>query len=522
MMLALYDAETNALQQQWAELGRTELYGRLLKEFARREVGKQSEVLSETEMEYAVEAELLRLSVVAFAMFNRRSQWVSESDLDYDLLVLLGERGHAHHPEGTRARLTAAQVAISRFFFIYTSQATRGNRQLQTYEFLHATFGEFLVARLVSQILNDMLVQQMPTARSSPSGLGDELLYALLSFAALTASSPVVAFLDDLISNLDTGQRAVLADLLLRLHAESLYSRPESAYSGYEPLPLTVTTRHAAWSANLVVLAVLAADEITGAQLFPQERDPGWAWRNCALMWRSQLNGRGWEGLYETIALKRTWDGERRGILLWRNDGTFTPPPVDIYWTYTLMLGLGGSLGLGPAEHKRIFAEQAAKSLLLQHKTNFVCNMAEDIVTHGSLPITSSFPAVANVFVVLEEDRPVSATYALAAALIAPYQDREPADTVYRDLAGVATELARTPSAEPDRDAYVKIALSVLISAVERGAASPGLLEPLVDVIDNRLGGDPELTSKLARLGRPHTSDGHAPAKRLTDRNETI
>ena len=39
-----------------------------------------------------MEAELLRLSVVAFAMFNRRSQWVSEGDLDTDLSVLLGSR----------------------------------------------------------------------------------------------------------------------------------------------------------------------------------------------------------------------------------------------------------------------------------------------------------------------------------------------------------------------------------------------------------------------------------------------
>jgi hypothetical protein len=481
LMLALYDAETNSLQQKWAELSRTELYGRLLKEFAQREVGKISGVLSESEMENEVEAELLRLSVVAFAMFNRRSQWVAESDLDYDLSVLLGQDAGVQRSVGTRRRLTAAQVTISRFFFIYTSQATQGNRQLQTYEFLHATFGEFLVARLVSQVLNDMLDQEIPAADSQPSGPSDDLMYALLSFAALTASSPVVAFLDDLIGDMDNGKRAALADLLLRLHAQSMYSRPESTYRGYEPLHLTVITRHAAWSANLVVLTVLVAGEITSAQLFPQERDSGLAWRNRALIWRSQLAGRGWEGLYETIALKRIWDGQRRDVLLWKNDGTFTPPPIDIYWTYTLMLGLGGSTDLAPAERKRIFSEQAHNSILMQRKMNFSCNMAEDTINHGSLPFTSSFPAVANVFVVLEEDRPVSATYALAAALMAPYRDHEQADRVYRDLAAVAAELARTPSTEADRDAYVKIALSVLIAAVESGAASPGVLAPLVD-----------------------------------------
>jgi class 3 adenylate cyclase len=489
LMLALYDAEANILQRMQAELSQTELYERLLKEFARREISKHSGVLPESDMERAVEAELLRLSVVAFAMFNRRSQWVSETDLDSDLSVLLGENGDMHGSDGPRAQLTAAQVAISRFFFVYSSQATRGSRQLRTYEFLHATFGEFLVARLVSQLLNDMLAQT-PTAHSSPGGSGDALLYALLSFAALTASRPVVAFLDDLIGELDTQQRTALTDLLLRLHAQSLYFHPESTYSGYEPLRLTATTRHAAWSANLVVLSVLVAEQITSAQLFPQERDSGLAWRNHALLWRSQLAGRGWEGMYETIALKRIWDGERRGILLWRNDGTFTPPAVDIYWTYTMTLGLGGSTTAAPAERKKIFAEQAHNSILMQRKVNFVCNMAEDLINHGVLPITSSFPALANVIVILDEDRPVSATYALTAALIAPYQDHESTGKVYRDLADVAIELAKTPSEEPDRDAYVKTALAVLIAAAERGDAPSAVLGSLSAVIHNRFPND--------------------------------
>ncbi len=42
LMLALYDADANALQRRSAELGRTELYGRLLKEFAGREIRKHS------------------------------------------------------------------------------------------------------------------------------------------------------------------------------------------------------------------------------------------------------------------------------------------------------------------------------------------------------------------------------------------------------------------------------------------------------------------------------------------------
>ena len=49
--------------------------------------------MPEDDLERAVEAELLRLSVVAFAMFNRRSQWVPEADLDVDFSALLIEEG---------------------------------------------------------------------------------------------------------------------------------------------------------------------------------------------------------------------------------------------------------------------------------------------------------------------------------------------------------------------------------------------------------------------------------------------
>ena len=272
LMLALYDADANVLQHRSAALSRTELYSRLLKDFASREIRKHSPALPEDDLEHAVEAELLRLSVVAFAMFNRRSQWVPEADLDVDFSALLIDEG-PHKPGSDRSRteLTAAQLTVGRFFFVHEARATHGNRQLRTYEFLHATFGEFLVAHLVVHVLTEMLKSKTASVPSRQQGTDSGMLYALLSFAALTARSPVVAFLGDLFDQLDTQQRAAIAEVLLQLHNLALFRHDESAYSHYEPLALPVTTRHAAWSANLVVLAVLAAGEITGSQLFPLE-----------------------------------------------------------------------------------------------------------------------------------------------------------------------------------------------------------------------------------------------------------
>lgn len=502
LMLALYDADTNVLQSRSGELSQTELYGRLLQEFARREIRKHCGDLPEADLEPAVGAELLRLSIVAFAMFNRRSQWVSEADLNADLSMLLHVSQDIRRPGGLQAPLTSAQVAIGRFFFVHESQATRDGLRLQTYEFLHATFGEFLVARLVVQVLTDVLkYERAAAARSSFGGSDDGLLHALLSFAALTARGPVVAFLSDLLERMEAGQRADVADLLLRLHARALYPRAESTYSGYEPLALTVPARHAAWSANLVVLAVLTAGEIAGVQLFPQEPDLGMAWRNRAMMWRSLLSYDEWQGLHETIALKRVWDGERRGIRLWRNDGTFTPPSTDIYWMYKISPGHPG--------RNEVFADQYYNSRVKQRKINFACNMSEDTMNYGLMPIDSSFPTLAETFVTLDTDRPVSATRALVAALIAPYEDGASTETAFLDLALVASKLAQASDVKHDYLSYLKTALAVLIAAVEHGDTSLAALEPLAKTIGNGISEDAKLTELLARLNML-LSDYHA------------
>src|SRR5213078_1803042 len=119
-----------------------------------------------------VEAELLRLSVVAFAMFNRGRQWIEERELDRDLAALLG----------------SAETVLGRFFFMQRAQATRDGAQLASYEFLHATFGEYLVARLVHRVVRDLAAQERAAAHAvlGAGGGQDGLLYALLSFAPLT------------------------------------------------------------------------------------------------------------------------------------------------------------------------------------------------------------------------------------------------------------------------------------------------------------------------------------------------
>lgn len=494
LMLALYDTDGNALQRRSASLGRTELYERLLKDFARREVRKHFPAITEANLERAVETELLRLSVVAFAMFNRRSQWVSEEDLDVDFSALLIDR-EAYIPESGKSpdRLTVAQLTIGRFFFIYESQATHNNREFRTYEFLHPTFGEFLVARLVVRLLAAIPTTGRASDSSPQDREVDGMLHAFLSFAALSSRIPVVFFVGDLLDQLDVQRRVAIAEFLLRRHSIALFPYGESAYSGYQPLSLTVTTKHAAWSANLVLLAVLAAGEVAGSQLFPQEPDPGMAWRNEAMLWRSQLTGYGWEGLFEVIALDRHWNDERREFRLSRNDGTFVPKAPDMNWHFSVR----------PIAETRkvIYIQQAHNSLTMQRRINLAAVMTENIMAHALNPITSTFPVIANACITLDDGVVVSATHALISAIYAPYRDDFPDDSVYLTLARTACILAQDSSLEHDHS-YLKAALRVLTSAVEQGVATRASLKPFAGLPRGAITEDRELTDLIHRLDR--------------------
>jgi hypothetical protein len=492
LMLALYDADDNALQRRSAELGRTELYGRLLKEFAEREIKKHDAALPDPDLERAVENELLRLSIVAFAMFNRRSQWVSEGDLDADLTALLGVTQDPRRADGLRAQLTAAQLTIGRFFFIHESQATRDEMRVQTYEFLHATFGEYLVARLVTQVLTDMLTRESAGLNVRIGGTDDTLLHALLSFAALTARAPIVAFLRDLLGRLTDRQRTEIARLLLRLHARALFARTESAYSGYQPLPLTLTARHSAWSANLALLAVLASGTVAGTQLFPRESDPAVAWRSQAMMWRSQLSNDEWFGLHDALEVTRVWNGDSRDIRLAVRDGQPAAGTGDLYWTYNIPPGHPDRTG--------IFSWVGHSPPLLERKTTFTCGKSDDVMIHALQPVGAVFPTLANVFVTVTPDRPISATHALLAALVAQYNPGDEAETACRDLAGVTRDLSQATNAAGEYSAYLNTALSILLSAVEAGAASEASLQPLADLPDISDAEVPQMAALRRRL----------------------
>ncbi|MEJ3745328.1 hypothetical protein WEI85_48305 [Actinomycetes bacterium KLBMP 9797] len=388
LMLALYDADGNALQRLGAELRRDELYERLLGSFAAREVTKHRPGVPERELGRLVEQELRRLALVGFAMFNRGTQWITEADLAHDLRAVLGAPPPAA-PDQLRAPLGGAEIVLGRFFFVHRARALRDEHTLETYEFLHATFGEFLVARLTWQVLRDIAAREAASTLSLGAGqVDDDLLHALLSCAALTARAPIVEFLGGLMARLSTEERADLADLLLRLFRAAHQQRPARRFEEYGPR-LHVPLKHAVYSANLLVLAVCAAGTVRGSELFGGR--PGDVidhWHGEALLWRSQLDPEGWTSLVETLALERFFDGERRDIALSIDDGSFVVPQVDPYWTY-------GMAPDHPDRGQMAFTYSGQDPARQQRKAHFLCGINDDVTHHALEPLAAVLgPAV--------------------------------------------------------------------------------------------------------------------------------
>ncbi|MFC7728894.1 NACHT domain-containing protein [Actinomadura keratinilytica] len=181
LMLALYCADPS-LPPLESEASEAVLYRRLLETFTQREVAKTLSGARPDVVEEAVHDQLWRLSIASFAMFNRGRQDVTDIELGADLAALEGDSPGPGRNAGLGRRL------IGRFFFVHaaearTVQADDGRRS--SYEFMHATFGEYLMAAHVVELL----VETADTAfagRRGPHEPNDEMLFALLSHQPLS------------------------------------------------------------------------------------------------------------------------------------------------------------------------------------------------------------------------------------------------------------------------------------------------------------------------------------------------
>ncbi|MEU4743463.1 ATP-binding protein [Actinosynnema sp. NPDC023658] len=315
LMLALYDATDDALRRNGGDLPRAELYDRLLSSFALREVSKDNRDRTEADLATDVENELTRLAVVAFAMFHRGALWASETDLDHDLAALLDWRNDTRR-HGMRTPITPGGTMLARFFFIQRAEAVNDLVTLRTYEFLHATFGEYLVARLTWHVLCDLHrveSTQRPTLSAGPAD--DSNLYALLSFTPLTARKSVIDFLIELAAT--STERPALAALVARLFETADEHRPRSR-GDYRPSARGVPARFAIHSLNLVLLATILSEELDTSDFGIAD------WPKLTAFWKSQLSDGEWESLIGSIHVQ--WQSADRRVI---TAGSWSPRFVD-------------------------------------------------------------------------------------------------------------------------------------------------------------------------------------------------
>ncbi|MFC7274617.1 NACHT domain-containing protein [Paractinoplanes rhizophilus] len=273
LMLALYDADGNALRDDAAAFDSGQLYERLLTRFAEREVRR---VHGDRTAEL-VEEELVRLAVVAFAMFNRNRLWVTARELDDDLAALDLAPSRPAGPAGFRTPLSAAQEMV------------RGLRLRDRQE--------------------------------------DDPLQALLGFTPLTARNTVLPFVRGLIGD---DERAVVRAILVRRTAQAV-TRPVFTPSRYQPVDKRIDHWMSIYSLNLVLLVLACGGELRASDLFTQAADPADWLRGTALQWRAACPSGMWLEALENLTVRREWHEGRRDIVL--GTGRAGVGAIDADWS---------------------------------------------------------------------------------------------------------------------------------------------------------------------------------------------
>ncbi|TCO53714.1 NACHT domain-containing protein [Actinocrispum wychmicini] len=282
LMVAMYEADPSTSPIETG-LSETALYQRLLENFAQREASRTRS--GRRDLVKAARDQLRQLAIAALAMVNRGRQYVTEAELDRDLTALG----------------MAKRDIFARFFFISTAQATvHAERTLRSYEFLHSTFGEYLVAREIVDVLLD--TADRATSRRGPVTPDDSLLFALLSHHCIAARRSIVSFALGIFAGLPAADRDAVASLLTTLIRGCRTRQGSGQYTGYQPTETDHVREIAVYSVNLVLLRLGAAHPLVRLdQLWPEE--PEAMWRSTVQLWRASLDESNWLAVLSLISM---------------------------------------------------------------------------------------------------------------------------------------------------------------------------------------------------------------------------
>jgi hypothetical protein len=292
-MLALYTADPGVPDPAGEPITTATLYRRLIEAFVRRELGRGARSSRSRVDDTEVQERLWHLALAAYGMFNRGRQEIGEEDLDRDLDALLGTP--PADAEGYDEPLTRAQRTVGQFFFVHAAPA-RGfgrGRSRRSYEFVHPTVGEYLVAATTLDLLDDMGRRRATARRSQFDDDGRaRLLHALLSHQPLVKRWPIISFARQLFAERPSDMARRLLRTLDDLISESTYTA-SALTDRYRPSGPDVVRRTAAYTANVLTLRVLLAERVDLVKIAPENADPDEWRRSLVRLWRAGLDPEG-------------------------------------------------------------------------------------------------------------------------------------------------------------------------------------------------------------------------------------
>lgn len=311
LMLAIYAADPS-LPSLDGDLLTTQLYQRILEEFTRREAAKDTRPgMSDEDLDQRTQDHLERLAVAALAMFNRGRLDIDEESLGRDLAIL---------EPGLMTRTRPAEDGeriIREFFFVHAPEArtlvgeaadgSRPGPARRAYEFLHATFGEYLVARRAADELVDLAERALPGHRSRSRAPDDSLLFALLSHQALAARPATLGFAQEIIARLPDTDSERLRSLLGILLSNYRHRHGTGLYAAYQPVSPDHVRQLACYSANLVVIR--AALEKSPARitltslLGVPDSEALQNWQSTVRLWQAGLDPNGFHTMISMLQL---------------------------------------------------------------------------------------------------------------------------------------------------------------------------------------------------------------------------
>ncbi|MFC4630120.1 NACHT domain-containing protein [Promicromonospora alba] len=288
LMMALLDAHGPALDAGDRPLARSELYERLLGSFLRREAERSEQRVS-SRIEIAVEERFTQLGVASLGMSARGRQGLFHEELAADLerSCMMVSDSYSQ----VSGDVDAATRLVEAFFFIHESRAhlpsSGSTSQVvgRYYEFVHPTFSEYLLARLVLKQLS-----VVPIGISDAESL--ERLEMIFGASCFSAQPEVLNFCSEIA---ETG--ATWVDIPFALErAKPILEETAAVTSaaGNPALPRSgQTLQHiAVLSANLVGVTV----ELTGRVEFDTLVSKASAdiWQRMAHLWAAMLPSADW------------------------------------------------------------------------------------------------------------------------------------------------------------------------------------------------------------------------------------